>query len=88
MSDEDEKCWRLLVRDLERYSGEQRTPRSLGHMTHYRATPEELAKFAAMRAEWLRLGGWPDWVRTFVDRQGTIMPDFDAIYRRKTELDP
>lgn len=27
------------------------------------------------------------WMRTFVERQGTHIPDFDALYRRKAELE-
>jgi hypothetical protein len=30
---------------------------------------------------------WREFVSRLIDRQGTVAPDFEALYRRKAELD-
>jgi len=35
----------------------------------------------------LSMGPYKEWMRAWVERQGTNLPDFDALYRRKAELD-
>jgi hypothetical protein len=50
----------------------------------FRRHPDLAAKFEARKGRNFELR---DFMRKLIVRQGTHLPDFDALYRRKAELD-
>lgn len=74
MDEHDREAWESLVRAHELRTGR--------HMA-----PEELERNLKRFTELRKVRKQFAWMSAFVNRQGTTMPDFNSLYRRKAELD-